>query len=223
MGSFRVAALTLMISTTTAFAFQSTARIPSPSLSLQHEQSRRSMSRHYSTLHQTAQDIEQDEEEYEVVEFFVSPEQITSMRKEANKRDANKQLPKYFLSSEESMDVSPETIGEILTLFESDELIEVRGVAKGQKKQAFDTCYKLAATLEDTIEKPVVVVDTKGFSVKLYCPWVDDEGSNGKFGKIQLRTSYKPGQWSRKAKALRDARGQVVIGEDGKSIKEIPE
>jgi hypothetical protein len=176
------------------------------------------------TLHQTAQDVEQDEEEYEMVEFTVSAEQIAMLRKEANQRDARKQLPKFFLAQEESAEASPETINEILALFDKDELIEVRGVGKGKKKQAFEKCNELAAILEDTIEKPVVVVDVKGFAVKLYCPWVDDEeGANGKLGRIQMRTSYKPGQWSRKPKALRDNRGQVILDEDGKSIKEIPE
>mmetsp|Transcript_13465 Transcript_13465/g.29243 ORF Transcript_13465/g.29243 Transcript_13465/m.29243 type:complete len:218 (-) Transcript_13465:198-851(-) len=173
--------------------------------------------RHHFILHQSTQVEEEEEEEMEFI--FVSPEQISFLRKEANQREANKKLPKHFLPAEESKEVSQETVDEISKLFESSELIEVRGVSRDQKKQVFDTGYGLAATLEDVFEKPVVVVDIKGFAVKLYCPWDDEE----QVGRIQLRTNYRPGQWKRKAKAIRDNRGQVILDENGKTIKEIPE
>mmetsp|Transcript_4600 Transcript_4600/g.7661 ORF Transcript_4600/g.7661 Transcript_4600/m.7661 type:complete len:80 (-) Transcript_4600:261-500(-) len=79
----------------------------------------------------------------------------------------------------------------------------------------------MAGMLEDAFEKPVVVVDIKGFAAKLYCPWDSDD--NGVGQRIQLRSSYKPGQWTRKAKPIRDIRGQIILDENGKSIKEIPE
>ena len=199
-------------------AFQSTAstlRVMATSPLLQNQ----------CILHQSSHDVQDDDadadEEYELVEFCVSPEQITLLRKEASKRQASKKLPKYFLPGKE---VSPETIDEISNLFDTSELIEVRGVSKENKKKVFDAAHGLAATLEDSIEKPVVVVDIKGFAVKLYCPWNDDVDEQGNARKrIQLRTSYKPGQWTRKAKPIRDNRGQIVTDEDGKSIKEIPE
>lgn len=172
-------------------------------------------------LHQSSRDDADADEEYELVEFCVSPEQITLLRKEAARRQASKKLPKYFLPDKE---VSPETIDEISNLFDTSELIEVRGVSKENKKKVFDAAHGLAATLEDSIEKPVVVVDIKGFAVKLYCPWNDDVDEQGNARKrIQLRTSYKPGQWTRKAKPIRDNRGQIVTDDDGKSMKEIPE
>lgn len=202
----------------TASAFQSTCSNRMTKHSpLQRHLSLSCPIRRHSILYQSSQ---VEEEEYEEVEFiFVSAEQISFLRKEANKRQANKKLPKHFLPAEESMEVSPETIDTISKLFETSELIEVRGVSRDKKKKVFDTANELAATLEDVLEKPVVVVEIKGFAAKLYCPWDSDE----KGGQIQLRTNYKPGQWSRKPKAIRDNRGQIVMDENGKSIKEIPE
>eukprot|EP00579_Thalassiosira_antarctica_P008467 CAMPEP_0201899636 /NCGR_PEP_ID=MMETSP0902-20130614/50822_1 /ASSEMBLY_ACC=CAM_ASM_000551 /TAXON_ID=420261 /ORGANISM="Thalassiosira antarctica, Strain CCMP982" /LENGTH=218 /DNA_ID=CAMNT_0048433087 /DNA_START=27 /DNA_END=683 /DNA_ORIENTATION=+ len=218
MHAFRMAASWVLVVATTASGFQlmGSNRMQSPSPLQRHQLSPRS-NHHLSTLHQSNED---EEEEGEMVEFFVSPEQIGLLRKDAIKRDSNKKLPKFYLPADQSMEITQETINEISNLFKTSELIELRGVSKDIKKQVFDTAYGMAATLEDTIEKPVVVVDTKGFAVKLYCPW--DE-SNTADGRIQLRTSYKPGQWTRKPKAIRDNKGQVVLDESGKSIKEIPQ
>mmetsp|Transcript_37284 Transcript_37284/g.79489 ORF Transcript_37284/g.79489 Transcript_37284/m.79489 type:complete len:165 (+) Transcript_37284:1631-2125(+) len=164
-----------------------------------------------------------------MVEFFISPEQISLLRKEATKRESQKKLPKFFLSPDESMEVTLETIHEISKLFTTSEIIEVRGVSRDKKKQVFDIAHGLAATLEGAMEKPVVVVHIKGFSVKLYCPWDDDHehgGSsigNNPIRRIQLRTSYEPGQWTRKAKPIRDNKGQIVLDGNGKSVKNIPQ
>ena len=166
------------------------------------------------------QEADYDEEE-ELVEFFVSPEQISILRKEANKRDKTNKLVKFFLPQEESLELSEQSMNEISALFEKSELVEVRGVSKGQKKGVFDAAYAMAEVLEDGIGKPVVIVEIKGFAVRLYCPWLDDEGDSSK--RIKLFTSYRPGQWTRKPKPLRNAYGQIITDENGKSIKEIPE
>jgi hypothetical protein len=162
------------------------------------------------------------EEQEEMIEFFVSPVQIAFLRKEANKRESSKRLLRFSLPPQETAEISPETIEEISNLFDRSEIIQVRGVSKDAKKKVFDSAHGLAAMLEDSFEKPVVVVDIKGFAMKLYCPWDDDE-QEGRSGRIQLRTNYRPGQWMRKAKAIRDNRGQIITDEDGMSVKEIPE
>ena len=171
-------------------------------------------------LHQSeTEDI--DDEEYEDVEFVVTAEQIMALRKEAAKRERRKDLPRFFLPLEDSAQCSQEKLEEIVKLFDTNELIQIKGVSKDKKKHVFDVAHTLAATLEEEMGKPVVVVDIKGFAVKLYSPWweEDQDGTS----KIQLYCSYRPNQWARKAKALRDERGQVIVGEDGKSIKVIPE
>ena len=166
------------------------------------------------------QQEEDDEEEYELVEFFVSPNQIDILRKEANKRKARKALPTFFMAAGDStVEVSEETLQEISNLFEANEIIEIRGISKDKKKLVFDMSYALAETIEDMMEKPVVVVEVKGFAVKLYSPFDDEE--QGK--RIHLRSSYKPGQWKRKPKAIRDNRGQIILDENGKSVKEVSE
>lgn len=160
-------------------------------------------------------------EEYEEVVFFITPEQITTLRKEAAKRERRKALPKFFVPIEESSgDCSQETIEGILELFGKNELIEVRGVSKDNKKHVYEVAHGFAANLEEEIGKPVVVVDIKGFAVKMYSPWFEDEGDSS---RIQLYSSYRPNQWKRKPKPIRDERGQIVIGEDGKSVKVVPE
>jgi len=170
------------------------------------------------------QDGDGDYGEYELVEFTVTPEQIAKLRKEAAKRDSRKKLPKFFLPPEESAvsessPPSPDSMGGIIRLLEDDELIEVRGVSKDSKKRAFDACQTLAEMVEVALDKPVVVVEQKGFAVRLYSPFDEEERE----GRIELRSSYEPGRWKRKAKAVRDARGQIVLGEDGRSVKEVPE
>ena len=174
-----------------------------------------------TTLYQS----EIQEQEYDdegLVEFFISQEQIGVLRKEANKRDRVKKLQKCFLPQEERMELSQQSMDEISALFEKSELIEVRGVSKGQKKGLFDTANAMAESLEEEIGKPVVVVDIKGFAVKMYCPWLDGEDVDTS-KRIKLFTSYKPGQWTRKPKPIRNEFGQIVLDDNGKSIKVIPE
>jgi hypothetical protein len=164
------------------------------------------------------QDTDYDEDDDLGEEFFVSTEQVMVLRKEAAKRESSRRIPKLILSSQESDGVSRETLGEIINLFDASEIIEVRGISRNVKKNVYDTANSLAMWLEEEMGKPVVIVGIKGFAAKLYSPWDDDRNN-----KIQLRTSYRPNQWTKKPKPLRDNRGQIIMGEDGKSIKGIPE
>ncbi|KAL7438713.1 hypothetical protein ACHAXM_006420 [Skeletonema potamos] len=218
MRTFSSIALLASLSITSAFQ----ATTPS-SIQVLSSQSQRSTNIAYTLKIKTAlyqSEIQQDEEEGEL-EFFVSAEQISVLRKEANKRDRVKKLQKYFLPEEDSLELSQQSVDKISNLFQKTELIEVRGVSKDQKKGVFDTSYAMAEILEEEIGKPVAVVEIKGFAVKLYCPWLDGEGDTSK--RIKLFTSYKPGQWTRKPKPIRNEFGQVVTDENGKSIKEIPQ
>ena len=130
-----------------------------------------------------------------------------------------------------SMEITIETIDHICNvLFAKHEIIEIRGIGKDDKKSVHYIANAIANTLEDAINKPVVVVDVKGHAVRYYCPWDDDDenekddkNNESRVGKrIELRTKYRPGQWTRKAKPIRDNRGQIVTDVNGNSIKEIP-
>ena len=130
------------------------------------------------------------------------------------------------------MEITIETIDHICNvLFARHEIIEIRGISKDNKKLVHYIANAIANTLEDTMNKPVVVVDIKGHAVRYYCPWDEnDDDENEKDNKndervgkrIELRTKYRPGQWMRKAKPVRDNRGQIVTDVNGNSIKEIP-
>ena len=167
------------------------------------------------------------------VEFSVSPEQISFLRKEASKREASNKLPRYNLSTTSSPQqdeedyLSDATIHSLSNLFEQSELIEVRGVSKNSKRKVHEMAHTLASTLENIYETPVVVVEIKGFAVKLYRPWTfeteEDDDGTVREGQIQLRSNFKPGQWKRKPKPIRDHRGQIITDEFGNSVKEIPE
>lgn len=220
MRTFTLITSLASLSITSAFQATTPSSIQVPSC-----QSQRSINIVYTTktkttLYQSGIQQQDDDEEEELVEFFVSAEQISVLRKEANKRDRVKKLQKYFLPDEESLELSQQSVDGISNLFEKSELIEVRGVSKDEKKGVYDTAYSMAEMLEEEIGKPVVVVEIKGFAAKLYCPWLDGEGDASK--RIKLFTSYKPGQWTRKPKPIRNEFGQVVRDENGKSIKEIP-
>jgi len=146
-------------------------------------------------------------------EFVVTPRQIATLRKEAGRREARKILPKVFLSA---ADDGGEGLEEAAARFAESELVELRGVSRASKRQVFDTAYALAAALEERVGRPVVVVEVKGFTARLYCPW--DEESRA--GRLVLRHGYRPGQWTSKSKPVRDERGQIMKDENGVSIKE---
>lgn len=224
MHAFRtVAAWALLMDIASAFQSIASNRMPSPPALPRRHRHRSRPNDRLCIVRRSTEIAQEEEEEYEAVEFVVTPEQISFLRKESVKRETRKKLTKFFLPQGESTEVTQETVEEISNLFAKSELIQVRGVSKDRKKQVFDTAHGLAATLEYAIEKPVVIVDIKGFAVTLYCPWAEEEEVGGSADRIQLRTSYRPGQWTRKAKPIRDNRGQIILDESGKSIKEIPE
>ncbi|KAK1748213.1 hypothetical protein QTG54_000152 [Skeletonema marinoi] len=213
-----------LIASLASLPITSAFQASTPSIRLLPCQSQRSINTQYTLKSKTTlyQSEIQEQEDDELVEFFISQEQIGVLRKEANKRDRVKKLQKHFLPQEESMELSQQSMDEISALFEKSELIEVRGVSKGRKKGLFDTANAMAESLEEEIGKPVVVVDIKGFAVKMYCPWLDGEDFDTS-KRIKLFTSYKPGQWTRKPKGIRNEYGQIVLDENGKSIKVIPD
>ena len=113
----------------------------------------------------------------------------------------------------------------IIGLLEDDELIEVRGVSKDSKKRALDACQTLAEMVEVAFDKPVVVVEQKGFAVRLYSPF-DEEGRGPDRAQVELRARAveeegQAGQGREGPKRAR--RGRQVGGEDGRSVKEVPE
>mmetsp|Transcript_15350 Transcript_15350/g.23339 ORF Transcript_15350/g.23339 Transcript_15350/m.23339 type:complete len:201 (-) Transcript_15350:1845-2447(-) len=137
----------------------------------------------------------------------LTPMQIKTLRKEVAKRRSRKQLPQEWLPELETIGpFSEETLTKILQTLEEEELMEIRGISKGEKRDVFRVSEELAYYLASCCGKDVERIDTKGHSSVFYCP-----GES-----IKLRTSYQPNQWSKRPRPLRNNSGQII-----KSVREI--
>jgi len=138
-----------------------------------------------------------DEEEY----MPLTPNQIKTLRKEVSKRRARKELVQDWLPEEEtSGPFSEETLEKISTLLKENELVEIRGISKNEKRYVRPMSDELSYDLSRIAGKVVECVQTKGFSTIFYC------GNGG----IILRSSYQPYQWERRQKPLRDIGGKII-------------
>lgn len=134
----------------------------------------------------------------------LTPNQIKSLRKEISKRRAAKKIPNIWLDDDEtSGPFSDETLAGIIDLFGKHELVEVRGISKDEKKMAPATCQQLAFELSLAADKPVDLVEIKGHAGTFYSPGDMED-------RIILRSSYKEGAWTKRPKAPRDNRGQII-------------
>ena len=142
------------------------------------------------------------------VEEYVTPNQIKDLRKEVSKRRKRSELVKYHIPENESHgDFTEESVVELLGLLKTSELVEVRGINRDDRRGVFATAEDLTMTLSE-LGTFITLIEKKGFAAVLYRPG-DDDVEN----KIVRRTSHKEGQWTRKKKAKRDNRGQIIKGE----------
>ena len=140
---------------------------------------------------------------------YVSPNQIKELRKEVAKRRARRKLAYFKLPASETFgEFTEETLTAVCNLLAKNELVEVRGISRDKKREAFATTEELGMALSEQ-GKFVTVVEQKGFASTFYCP--GDDEVVGK--KIIRRTSFKEGQWTKKPKPKRDNRGQIIKGE----------
>mmetsp|Transcript_10578 Transcript_10578/g.15570 ORF Transcript_10578/g.15570 Transcript_10578/m.15570 type:complete len:197 (+) Transcript_10578:166-756(+) len=131
----------------------------------------------------------------------LTPMQIKTIRKEISKRRSRKQLSQEWLPESETIGpFSEDTLANIAKLLEKNEVVEVRGISKDDKRDVFGTSEELAYYLSNCLEKNIERVETKGHTSVFYCP-----------GKtIKLRTNYRSNQWSKRPKPLRDNSGQII-------------
>jgi hypothetical protein len=141
--------------------------------------------------------------------LFVTPTQLKLLRKQVTKRRASKTLPQVWLPEDSADDSFSQTaLADISTTFSPEhELVSVRGISKGAPKKVHAVSVDLAFELGLLLGTSVELIETAGHASTFYCPSTNDE--EGK--SITLRTSYKEGQWSKKPKAPRDHRGQIVL------------
>ena len=143
----------------------------------------------------------------------ITPNQIKTLRKEAAKRIARKTMAQqsYYVGGEESEESSSgegaqDFFSTVCALLEENELVQIRGVSKNQKRKVYETADQLAEDLSLKMKRSVFVVEIKGFAVTLYCGSLDEN----KKGRILLRSSYQEGAWELRMKAPRDHRGQII-------------
>ncbi|KAL3936990.1 MAG: hypothetical protein SGBAC_007805 [Bacillariaceae sp.] len=156
-------------------------------------------------------------EEEPLVEF-PTPSQRSTLKKEAAKRQARKELPTFSLPSDDQLgSFSDETLESIWELLEEHELLQIKGFAVESKERRLthDLAMKLCLQLEwekerqinDDVTLPVAMLSYKGHSAIIYSPTLDNDHPK----KFILRTSVgQKNTWKARTKAPRDNRGQIV-------------
>lgn len=99
-----------------------------------------------------------------------------------------------------------ESVAAMAAILADHELVDVRGISKGSKKNAFGVSEELALALSYEIGRDAFVIDRNGFAAVMYCP-----GDENLEGRIHLRTSIgQKNVWEKRVKAPRDNRGQII-------------
>ena len=144
---------------------------------------------------------------------FPTPSQKIELKKEASRRQARKKLPYLSISDDETRgNFSDGTLDQVWNMLQSDELVQIRGISKDDKKLTFTVATRLCLELEmrqieDDVVLPVALLSTKGHSAIIYSPTLDLDDPK----KFQLRTSVgAKNTWTERVKAPRDNRGQII-------------
>jgi|Transcript_760 hypothetical protein len=133
---------------------------------------------------------------------YLTPTQVKTLRKEANKRKSRKELKTLVFSDENN--ANQQHMAAIVHLLEDSELIEIRGISRNEKRHVRRNAERLAFEIEMELQRPVFLLDTKGHAATYYSPGIGD---------FELRTGYREGQWSKKPRPKRDSRGKIIKGE----------
>ena len=148
---------------------------------------------------------------------FPTPSQKMELKKEASKRQARNVLPSLSIPVDETLgNFSDETLAQAWDMLKSNELIQIRGIAREDKKMVFTVatrlCFELELRQEDAITLPVALLSTKGHSSIIYSPTLDLDDPK----KFLLRTSVgAKNTWTERVKAPRDNRGQIIRNASG--------
>eukprot|EP00980_Cylindrotheca_fusiformis_P019502 scaffold6749_cov113-Cylindrotheca_fusiformis.AAC.2 len=147
---------------------------------------------------------------------FPTPSQKKELKKETNKRLARKKLPFFPMPEDECFgSFSDASLKEIWTMLQEHEIVQIRGIARDEKKLVFQLATRLCLELEyeqerkinDSAVLPVALISVKGHSAIIYSPTLDLDHPN----KFPLRTSVgQKNTWTERIKAPRDHRGQIV-------------
>jgi hypothetical protein len=164
-------------------------------------------------------DVEKDDDLLD----YLSPSQVKTLRKEAAKRQAAKVLPRIAYHN----DVGITPIMLICSTFASHELVTISSIYnsrggdkdnnnnssnnnKGPRSSVKPAAEQLAFDLSRAMQnkQPVLLVSIQGYSATYYSPFPEARVAKN---RIALHSSsYKPNQWSKRPKAPRDERGQII-------------
>eukprot|EP00560_Eucampia_antarctica_P005924 CAMPEP_0197823456 /NCGR_PEP_ID=MMETSP1437-20131217/798_1 /TAXON_ID=49252 ORGANISM="Eucampia antarctica, Strain CCMP1452" /NCGR_SAMPLE_ID=MMETSP1437 /ASSEMBLY_ACC=CAM_ASM_001096 /LENGTH=262 /DNA_ID=CAMNT_0043422635 /DNA_START=72 /DNA_END=860 /DNA_ORIENTATION=+ len=190
-------------------------------------------------------DMDVDMEEEDDEDYMLPPQQVKVLRKEVQRLKAQRSLKRMSLTDEEGKGAFTEETLQLIskTLRTQTELLEIRGISRGQRKDTRAISEMLAIQVERTMMneddttnananddsssssssgsfKPVFVLDTsKGFTAIFYSPFLEGTEMYEK-NRIVLRSGYVKNRWARKPKAVRDIRGQIIKDDDGNIIRE---
>ena len=138
----------------------------------------------------------------------LSPQQTKTLRKETAKRRAAKKLATVYLDDSErseDADFKIETLKEIVSQLEANELCQIRSISNDDKRRVLATMEQLAMQVsEEHNHKAVFLVEIVGHAAVLYCP-NDNSGTC-----IPLRTTLKANAWEKRPRKPRDNAGQII-------------
>lgn len=147
---------------------------------------------------------------------FPTPAQRKVLKKEAARRHVQKELPIFTVPLEETEgSFSAETLKSIHSALAQNELVEVRGISRNDKKLVFTIVQRLVEELETMQDDyPVAMLGYSGFSTTLYSPTLPVDHPL----HVTLRTSIaQRSVWIRRPKAPRDHRGRIIKHTDDPS------
>ena len=175
--------------------------------------------------------LSQDEERNQLPDsqsssLKLTPMQIKTLRKEVIKRQARHDIAKVFLNELETMGpFSKETIESVVSLLRVHELVEVRGIARGDDTRHVHGISELLLMELNRNNLPATErVITKGHSTVFFSSSSssstsaaltsndknDGDDPTPASEKLIVRSSYRPNAWTKRVKAKRDHRGHIV-------------
>lgn len=146
-------------------------------------------------------------EETDAIEAL-TPIQIKSVRKKLSRRRAFNKLATVYLEDDEGPVFSGTRLKEIAQQLQEHELVQVREISPNQVRNIKSVTERLALEVGMEANVCIFVVEIKGHAATLYCPTTS--ATEKQQPNIQLRTTGKANHWEKRAKALRDNRGQII-------------
>jgi hypothetical protein len=147
-------------------------------------------------------DVDPQEEEEEV--DFLTTMQTKQLRKEVEKRRAWKILNTISFENypvEDNQSYNVDLIHDLVRALAADGLVELRGISKNSRRHVYAIAEEIAADADEL--RCTFLLTVKGHAAVYFSPTATAVPS--------LRTTRKENQWTKREKAARDNRGQIII------------